>query len=407
MRPRDRRRAFTLVELLVVIVIIAILASLLLPAITGAMRTAKNSAVTADINTLSQALAAFKEKYGDYPPSRIMLAEHGTYLINDPAAKTMIVSGNGTGGADITYAELAQRSMTYLKKFFPRVALSPDGYDPAIIKAGGGKVWYDFNGNGIDDYDTNAGDGYFGVILEGDECLTFFLGGIPLNTGSDANPVWSMSGFGKDPLNPFTNNLDNGNRMYSGNRLPTLFEFKNERLRDMDDPAGDIIVRGGTRFPSYHDSLGTDAPIAYFSAYGGERYDPNDCNFAPLNSLGQPAGAEADTGPGPLLRGFRVTFPIAGSTKNLAVSAAPNPYHISPSPVSATNPAFTTQWHKGASFQLISPGADGLYGIGGIYRPNDSQKLPADAGTLSGTTDTAIRSRENDNLTNFAGGRLD
>ncbi len=70
-------RGFTLVELLVVILILAILIALLLPALNGAMRTAKNAAVGGEINQLAQALAAFKAKYGDYPPSRIYLAEDG------------------------------------------------------------------------------------------------------------------------------------------------------------------------------------------------------------------------------------------------------------------------------------------------------------------------------------------
>ncbi len=387
-RPSPRRPGFTLVELLVVMIIIAILSALLLTAVSGAMRTAKNAAVTAEINTLSTALAAFKEKYGDYPPSRIMLSENGQYDLTATTAANMVVSGNGTGGTDITYGTLMQRSLSYMRKFFTRVQFAT-GSTP--IWAAGSTSWYDFDGNGV-----MATAPY---ILEGDECLTFFLGGIPLNTGTLQNPTWSMSGFGRVPTNPFSNNLNNGNRMYNGSRLPPMYEFKNERLRDLDDPTNDTV-----RFPSYHDSLATDAPFAYFSAYGGERYDPNDCNFAPLNSTGSPAGAERDdAGVGPILRGFRVTFPVMNSssaTSNVAISAAPNPYH------SSVSGAATTQWHKGQSFQIISAGTDGLYGLGGTYLPSGTSKMPADTATVSGTTDASIRTRENDNLTNFAGGTL-
>ncbi len=77
-QTRVRGRAgFTLVELLVVIVVLAILVGLLLPVIAGAVRTAKNAATQAEINQLAQALANFKSTYGDYPPSRVYLSENG------------------------------------------------------------------------------------------------------------------------------------------------------------------------------------------------------------------------------------------------------------------------------------------------------------------------------------------
>ncbi len=52
---------------------------MLLPAINAAIRTAKNAAVSAEINQLAQALESFKSKYGDYPPSRVLLVENGNY----------------------------------------------------------------------------------------------------------------------------------------------------------------------------------------------------------------------------------------------------------------------------------------------------------------------------------------
>ncbi len=67
-RGQNCRTGFTLVELLVVIAIIGILAGLLLPAIQMVRRRATNTAIAMDIKNLDSALAAYKLKYGDYPP---------------------------------------------------------------------------------------------------------------------------------------------------------------------------------------------------------------------------------------------------------------------------------------------------------------------------------------------------
>ncbi|MGB7324540.1 MAG: prepilin-type N-terminal cleavage/methylation domain-containing protein, partial [Rubripirellula sp.] len=63
-----KRAAFTLVEILTVIVIIGILAGIAIPAITGALSTAKEAAIRVEIDVVGQALEAYKLKYGDYPP---------------------------------------------------------------------------------------------------------------------------------------------------------------------------------------------------------------------------------------------------------------------------------------------------------------------------------------------------
>lgn len=63
-----RRRGFTLVEMLVVMAIIAVLAAILLPAINAARRAARNNRIAQELNQLAQAVEAYKQKYGDYPP---------------------------------------------------------------------------------------------------------------------------------------------------------------------------------------------------------------------------------------------------------------------------------------------------------------------------------------------------
>lgn len=389
-----RRRGFTLVELLVVMIIVAILVALLLPVISGAMRTAKNGAVAAEFQTIGSSLEAFRAEYGEYPPSRVMLCEDGYW---DTSDDTMVPVD---GGSDITYGQLAQKSVTALRKFWPNLSIYTSSSPLPIFPFTGKGTWYDFNGNGILDASPAPGRG---VILTGDECLCFFLGGVPLNTGTTGDPQISLSGFAKGKVvqvetgrmisNPFRNNLDNGNNAYWGDRTQPFHEFQARRLFDAD----------GDGFPAYADQQVVDRPLAYFRA-GNPGYDPNDVNIP------EPPLAGAATS---AVRAFRVPFLVArtkaaGNDTRLAISPGPNPYSSSAAHLKADgSDVATVAWHKQNSFQIISPGADGLFGLGGQYSPNGSVKLPAEAGKAN-TNDTspAPRDPEVDNLANFAGGPL-
>ncbi len=385
--PR-RRSGFTMVELLVVILILAVLIALLLPAINAALRSAKNTAVGGEINQMAQALAQFKSQYGDYPPSRVYLAENGDYSVVNSTAYLPA----GTSVGDITLGQLAQRSISALRKFFPRVNFNTQGivYPGNFGSIPTGGRWYDFNGNGVMDAP---------YILQGHECLVFFLGGVPLQTNSG----YGLTGFGKDPTNPFTNSIV-GSTNYSGNRQPPLFEFNPGRL--MIDPTNPYTSFTLPQIPGYVDSLGNTLGngqinfYAYFSAYGNGGYDPNDVNFATAPD------AEVDMNGSIPYLGYFVKFPVAN---NVCLSPAPNPYTSTTSaPISGTVTSATT-FYNPQSFQIISSGLDGQYGVAGQYNPDVSNPLPLDTNmsVYHNTTDTTIRTRKRDNITNIHNGRLD
>lgn len=65
----DKKRGFTLVEMLTTITIIAILIALLVPSLSLVRRMSKETAQKSQFATIDMALDAFKSDYGDYPPS--------------------------------------------------------------------------------------------------------------------------------------------------------------------------------------------------------------------------------------------------------------------------------------------------------------------------------------------------
>jgi general secretion pathway protein G len=371
-----------------VIVAIGVLIALLLPAIQGAVRTANNAAVTSEINAMAQALASFQAKYGDYPPSRMLLCENGAWNTQDTTPLA------GPKQADITYGQLAQRSISYMRKFWPRVTTTTDITNP-IFKSTS-NVWYDFNGNGKMDSP---------YVLEGHECLVWFLGGIPTTGG--------VSGFSKNPVNPFVADS------LAPNRTRAFFEFKANRLA-LDTQATSNPLRQLAQIPAYQDSLRTGRFYAYFSAYGGGAYDPNDVNF---DVAGDPQTEMDANGVFPLTLAFLTKFPVVGNSSNgtnssVAVSASPNPYCTTSSVGASTSAALggSVSFQNPNSFQILSAGGDGFFGVGGIVNTNatpslapDSGVYPNSPGTSGGvydSTDPTLRVTEQDNLSNFTRGVL-
>ncbi|MBW3539955.1 MAG: prepilin-type N-terminal cleavage/methylation domain-containing protein [Planctomycetes bacterium] len=218
--PTARRAAFTLIELLMVVVIISLLIGLLLPAINSVVISAREARVTTEIQQLATAMHDFKAKFGFEPPSRIVLFEDGGQWMANTAD--------------------ARASRATLRKMFSQIAFDIDR---------------NFNlRNGIE-LDPD-GDNAPGVTLTGAECLVFFLGGVRSSTGE-------IIGFSKNPVNP----LD-PNSAGTGNRLGPFYpELNSGRLVDIDDDG----------MPEFLDPLPNQTlPYIYASSNGGRGYHTAD-----------------------------------------------------------------------------------------------------------------------------------
>ena len=66
------KKAFTLIELLIVIAIIAVLAAMIFPAARMIRDGAKRKKVQTELQLVATAIDAYKEKYGHYPPDNVL-----------------------------------------------------------------------------------------------------------------------------------------------------------------------------------------------------------------------------------------------------------------------------------------------------------------------------------------------
>lgn len=304
------RGAFSLIELMIVITIIAILMSLLLVGVRGAMTTARTATVTVEFKNIEKGIADFRAKYGTEPPSSIVLFE-------TPAGWT----GSSPSAAAVN------RSRALIRQMWP-------DFDFSITR--------DINGDN-DALDT--------ITLNGAECLVFFLGGLNSTNVVNQNGVligttnapitsWGPLGFSANPTNPFTR---------GGARSGPFHEFSVSRITNRD---GSTDAEG---MPEYVDPLpGQRSPILYASSYGGKGYRDVDVQFTtPLITYN--AYVTPPTGFAFVYRRYTGTYPA--TVPNFIAAPAFNPKSFQ-----LISPGFDGEYGWGGTLsvdmELIEPRAE-------------------------------------------------
>lgn len=133
----NKMRYFTLIELLVVIGIIAILASMLLPALNQARLKAKQISCTNQVKQVSLALAMYADNSQGYVPPRRNIAD-----------------------GDVAYSKPGWGGCLYQNKYLPsgKILVCPEAvlykYNDIIVKAtmATGNAYYDWLTYGINRY---------------------------------------------------------------------------------------------------------------------------------------------------------------------------------------------------------------------------------------------------------------
>jgi prepilin-type N-terminal cleavage/methylation domain-containing protein len=232
-RPR-LRRGFSLVELLVVIMIIAMLMGMTSFAVWKVILNAKQARIATEIDQLSQAMAGYKQARIQYPPCM------------------------GT-------ADIANRKMEFLRHIALAFTNANYGSTATDFDALRLKIYTAYNGTnwGYNYRDANGAMAQLDLhTLDQAEALVFWLGGFPTpvtSTGTVANR--RLFGFHRDEDNPFRRSVQFENPTPMQFRTDPMFNFQEERLTDID---GDGWLEYA---PLPQRSGEPSAPYVYFDSY--------------------------------------------------------------------------------------------------------------------------------------------
>jgi prepilin-type N-terminal cleavage/methylation domain-containing protein len=308
----EGRVAYTLIELLVVIAIIAVLMGLLMSGVMAVTQAKTRSGNMYDLGKMNEAVGAATQKYGNCKtlPGQIVLYNNIDKYRNP--TKYGIQPG--------TYEYVVnQRSRDVLRRMFGSrfvtnaTTVNWDGSSP-------------LNDNPI--------------LLEGQQCLVFYLGGMP--QAATAGNAYRMIGFSPNPLDP------TAAPVAGEERIGSFYEFESNRLVPMatrtfaptaNNPC--LTLANGPQFLAYQDRYGI--PYAYFGGTGGSNTYVSFCPSLPCPNNPPQATPTATNAGGPLA--YKEVF----------------------------SPA---RWTRPDTWQIISAGKDKQFGLGGTAFPAGANAPP-------------------------------
>lgn len=222
-----RRRGFTLVELLMVMMIIAILAALLMSGVQSAWVSVGRARVLSELSQLETALNSYKSDKGEFPPS---------------------LAGPQFGAlATVNVTTRSNQLMSHLSRAFPRFINRAN-----FINTATSAEFPVRNLGGTPSAPTYATKNLNLKNLDPAESYLFFLNGLPILQN---NVPQGFDGFNADPVNPLVPPPNPTSSSQTGRtRTRPLFDVDPKRLVDKD----------GDGFPEYLPADKSAAPIVYF-----------------------------------------------------------------------------------------------------------------------------------------------
>ncbi|GHT40607.1 hypothetical protein FACS189443_1200 [Planctomycetales bacterium] len=358
----SNKRAFTLVEMLVVVVIISILAAIITAAVAGAFRSGKRARIAIEMNQIVMALESYKNEFGEYPPDMFDDAELVRH-VKKRWPRFVLPTGTGPSGSEIMFQASSIRqainNVYRNQSVYPTTLLRKwIGLSDAVMP----------NVNLLPEH-TNL------------QSLAVWLGGI-------AAPDGRFAGFGADSEAPFGRRADGtinaGNGGMLGGSYTDVVLGTPDKKTFLELEVGEKVYFAGENdgaFPCLVSKVSGDKYVPFIYFRGGADYRGS--------RLGNPAE----------LKSFNFgKYATSGSARwsHWGELGTVSAYAKSGIPTDAV-------FYAANAYQLIHPGLDGKFGkliqpVGGKLVSDDYLRSPEP----DNTTPNVFGQEDFDNITNFS-----